>query len=346
MKTSEYTYFLPPGQIAQVPAARRDEARLLVIPRDGSPVEHRRVRDLPELLRPGDLMVFNNTRVIPCRVQARRPGTGGRMEVFFLEPVDDARWRVLLRARRGARVGERIETGSAVFEVEERGERGEAVLRGVSGAAVPDLLAREGRVPLPPYIKRSPGPDPMDAGDRERYQTLYARVPGAVAAPTAGLHFTRELFDQLAERGIGRAELTLHVGLGTFRPVTVEDPEDHRMDPERFDLPAETVEKIEAVRKAGGRIVAVGSTTVRVLEWAALQPGGLRPGTGRLNLFIRPPFEFRIVDAMVTNFHLPESTLLMMVSAFAGWDRVRSAYEIAVREAYRFFSYGDATLLQ
>jgi S-adenosylmethionine:tRNA ribosyltransferase-isomerase len=268
------------------------------------------------------------------------------MEVFFLEPVDDARWRVLLRARRGARVGERIETGSAVFEVEERGERGEAVLRGISGAAVPDLLAREGRVPLPPYIKRSPGPDPMDAGDRERYQTLYARVPGAVAAPTAGLHFTRELLDQLAERGIGRAELTLHVGLGTFRPVTVEDPEDHRMDPERFDLPAETVEKIEAVRKAGGRIFAVGSTTVRVLEWAALQPGGLRPGSGRLNLFIRPPFEFRIVDAMVTNFHLPESTLLMMVSAFAGWDRVRSAYEIAVREGYRFFSYGDATLFQ
>lgn len=344
MKTSEYTYSLPSGQIAQSPVARRDEARLLVIPRDGSPVVHRRVRDLPELLRGGDLMVFNNTRVIPCRVEARRPGTGGRVEMFFLEPVDGTRWRVLLRARRGTRIGERIETGSAVFEVEEKGERGEAVVKGVAGDAVPDVLAREGRVPLPPYIKRSPGSDPMDAEDQDRYQTLYARVPGAVAAPTAGLHFTRDLFDRLAARGIGRAELTLHVGMGTFRPVTTENPEDHRMDPERYDLPAETVERIEAVRKAGGRIVAVGSTTVRVLEWAALQPGGLRPGSGRLNLFIRPPFKFQVVDAMVTNFHLPESTLLMMVSAFAGWDRVRPAYGIAVREGYRFFSYGDATL--
>lgn len=346
MKTSEFTYFLPPDRIAQTPAGRRDEARLLVIPRDGSPLAHRRVRDLPDLLRAGDLLVCNNTRVIPCRVMARRPGTGGRVEVFFLEPEDATRWRVLLRARRGARVGERIEAGSAVFEVEERGERGEALLRGVEGESVPDLLAREGRVPLPPYIKRGPGPDPMEAADRERYQTLYAKAPGAVAAPTAGLHFTRELFDRLSERGIGLAELTLHVGLGTFRPVTAENPEDHRMDPERFDLPAETVERIEAARKAGGRIVAVGSTTVRVLEWAALQPGGLRPGSGRLNLFIRPPFEFRVVDAMITNFHLPESTLLMMVSAFAGWDRIRTAYETAVREGYRFFSYGDATLLQ
>lgn len=346
MKTSDYSYDLPPGLIAQEPAARRDEARLLVIRRDGSAAESRRVCDLPDLLRSGDLMVFNNTRVIPCRLQARRSGTGGRVEAFFLEPLDGNLWRVLLRARRGVRVGERfeLESGFAVLEVMDKGERGEAVLKVETSGTVLDLLSREGRVPLPPYIKRSPGRDPMDAADQERYQTLYARIPGAVAAPTAGLHFTSDLLDRLAARGIGRAELTLHVGMGTFRPVVTEDPEDHRMDPERYDLPSGTVERIAATRAAGGRVIAVGSTTVRVLEWAALQPGGLRPGSGRLNLFIRPPFPFQVVDALVTNFHLPRSTLLMMVSAFAGWERVRSAYELAVRQEYRFFSYGDATL--
>lgn len=347
MKTSEYSYDLPPERIAQVPAEQRDQARLLVIPRNGAGLEHRRVRDLPELLRSGDLLVLNNTQVIPCRLFARRPDSGGRVEVFFIEPAGDDRWRVLLRARRRSRIGEPLvlDSGSARLDVVDVGERGEAVLKVESPLSVQELLLREGRTPLPPYIKRSPLNDPKeDSADRERYQTLYARVPGAVAAPTAGLHFTENLFDRLAERGIARTELTLHVGLGTFRPVTTENPADYQMEPERYELPRITVEQIAATRAAGGRVIAVGSTTVRVLEWAARQPGGLCPGSGRLNLFIRPPFPFQVVDALMTNFHLPQSTLLMMVSAFAGWERVRSAYQVAVEEKYRFFSYGDATL--
>lgn len=348
MDASEFDYELPPELIAQEPVEPRDAARLMVLDRAAGTMAHRAVRDLPGLLRAGDLLVVNNTRVIPARLRGRKPGTGGAIELFLLEPLGDGCWDALLRARRRPRPGARLELGPADHPataelLEDLGD-GRVRVRIETPEPWLDWLEAAGETPLPPYIHRS-ADDTRRTTDRERYQTVYAREPGAVAAPTAGLHLTPDLLRRLDAAGIGFAECTLHVGIGTFRPVSVEHIEDHRMESERYRLPAETVDRIAATRAAGGRVVAIGTTTVRTLETAAALPGGLGPGEGRSTLFIRPPYPFRAVDALMTNFHLPRSTLLMLVSAFAGREFILRAYAEAVRERYRFYSYGDATLL-
>ena len=345
MRTADFDYDLPPELIAQQPAEPRDRARLMVLRRDRRTWEHRSVLDLPDLLAKGDLLVLNNTRVIPARMFGRKEGSGGRVETLFLEERPDGTWEALVGSRRRPRPGARLVLGSArvtAVLLEDLGD-GRARLRVEGAAPLRRVLEEEGRTPLPPYIRRDDAA--LEAADRARYQTVFAREPGAVAAPTAGLHFTPRLLERLSARGIARTELTLHVGIGTFRPVTAERVEDHRMEAERFTIPEAAVAAIRTARAAGGRVVAVGSTTVRTLEGAAARADGFGPCAGRSDLFIRPPFSFRVVDAMMTNFHLPRSTLLMMVSAFAGREFILQAYAEAVRQRYRFFSYGDGMLI-
>jgi S-adenosylmethionine:tRNA ribosyltransferase-isomerase len=346
VNTADFDYDLPPGRIAQRPAPRREDARMLVLRRAGGAPEHRRVADLPEFLRAGDLLVVNDTRVIPCRLEARKP-TGGRVELFLLEERAPGLWDALLHASRRPRPGTPLAIGSgrARATVVEEGERGRALVRVESDVPFAEVLAAEGRTPLPPYIARAGADAAQESADRERYQTVYARAPGAVAAPTAGLHFSEALLARLASAGVGRAAVTLHVGLGTFRPVTSERAEDHVLEAERYEVAAAAAEAVAAARRAGGRVVAVGTTTVRTLETAAAGDGEVRASSGRSALFIRPPYRFRAVDALLTNFHLPRSTLLMLVCAFAGRERVLAAYAEAVREGYRFYSYGDAMLI-
>jgi S-adenosylmethionine:tRNA ribosyltransferase-isomerase len=341
LRTADFDYDLPPSLIAQTPIEPRDAARLLVVPRtDGAPLGHRHVRDLPDLLRPGDLLVVNDSRVLPARLIGRREPSGGRVEVLLLHREPSGLWEALVQPGRRLPVGARVSfgNGSVIGEVVERTASGGRLLRFSDEAALPDV----GEMPLPPYIHER-------LADPERYQTVYAREPGSAAAPTAGLHFTPELLARLEAQGVGLARVTLHVGLDTFRPVKEDDPRRHTIHREAFVLPEETAGKLLAARAAGGRIVAVGTTAVRVLEQAALlaaQAGAegawIRPAAGWADLFILPGHRFRAVDALLTNFHLPRSTLLMLVSAFAGRDRVLAAYRDAVRNGYRFFSFGDA----
>jgi len=338
MRGAELEYHLPPELIAQAPAPEREAARLLVLPPDGA-IRHTRVAELPDHLAPGDLLVVNDTRVIPARVRGRRP-SGGRLEVLFVRPLaGDGEWETLVRG--APRAGEVVHLGDVRGEWVRSLGGGRWAVRLALDEPVVAWLEREGEVPLPPYITRPAGPS---AADRERYQTVYAREPGAVAAPTAGLHLTPALFDALATTGVATASLTLHVGPGTFLPIRHDDLDAHVMEAERYVLPAATVERIAATRAAGGRVVAVGTTTVRALESAAAD-GTLRAGAGEAAVFIRPGHRFRAVDALLTNFHLPRSTLLALVAAFAGWDRIRTAYDEAVRLGYRFYSYGDAMLI-
>lgn len=340
MLTRDFDYDLPPESIAQHPAPR-GESRLLVLDREG-PDRHRRIRDLPELLRPGDLLVLNDTRVIPARLYGTRAGGGGgRVEILLVERTGEREWDALLKPGRRARPGTGIELEPGLTaEVIDRGEEGRFRLR--FSEAIEGHLDRLGHIPLPPYIGR-----PDEAADRDLYQTVYAREPGAIAAPTAGLHFSRELLDEIAAAGIETARVTLHVGLGTFKPVKVERIEEHRMERERYEVSEEAAEAIRRTRARQGRVVAVGTTVVRTLESAALAGNGeVPPGSGSTGLFITPGFRFQAVDVLLTNFHLPRSTLLMLVSAFAGRERVLAAYEEAVRERYRFYSYGDAMLVE
>ena len=343
MKISAFDYELPPEAIAQEPAEPRDAARLLRLsPGGGSPTDHV-FRDLPLLLRRGDLLVVNRSRVFPARLLGRRKG-GGAAELLLLRDLGDDRWDAFVRPGRRLRPGSvvTLEAGlSAVVESGAVGPEGRRViaLRADTGS-VAEALERAGHVPLPPYIRR-----PDRAEDRERYQTVYAREKGSVAAPTAGLHFTRELLDALRAEGIATAEVVLHVGPGTFRPVTVEDVEDHRLEPEPFLVPTETADALAAVRAAGGRVIAVGTTVVRTLEAAARDDRTVAAGAGETSLVIQPGFTFRAVDALVTNFHLPKSSLLLLVSALAGRERVLAAYAEALRRGYRFYSYGDAMLI-
>ncbi len=343
MDVADFDFELPEASVAQEPVEPRDASRLLVAGREGAP-HHRAFSDLPELLTPDDLVVVNDTRVLPARFDARRP-TGGRVGLLLVEPAGDDDWWCLLRASRKPGEGERLEVGEglAVEVVGRDAERFRVRLHAPDGRPL-ERLERIGRMPLPPYIRRADG-DPRETRDRERYQTVYARQPGAIAAPTAGLHFTPALFDALARRGVRTARLTLHVGLGTFRPVRVERVEDHRMHAERFDLPEETARAIDETRRRNGRVVAVGTTVVRTLEHRAGDDGRVAPGAGTCALFIAPGFRFRAVDAMITNFHLPRSTLLMLVSAFAGRERVLDLYRVALDAGYRFYSYGDAMFL-
>lgn len=350
MRIEDLDYDLPEDRIAQEPAAERDAARLLVLRRAGGTVEHRSVRDLPDLLAPGDLLVVNDAAVFPARLDLRR-STGGRFDALLLEPLpgEPLRWEALVNAHNKLRPGERlaVERGEGAAVVLEERRRGTWTLR-FEGTGDPRALAeRAGRVPLPPYIRRERGEDARDPLDRDRYQTVYARDPVAAAAPTAGLHFTPALLRACAERGVRRASLTLAVGPGTFRPVKAERVEDHDMHPERWRLPAEAAGAARAARAEGRRVVAVGTTAVRTLEAsAAASPDGLpRAGEGTTDLFILPGHRFLCVDALLTNFHLPRSTLLALVMAFGGEEPVRAAYAEAVREGYRFFSYGDAMLL-
>jgi S-adenosylmethionine:tRNA ribosyltransferase-isomerase len=347
VRPEDFDYELPGDRIAQHPAPRRDDSKLLVLDRHRGDVEHARFRDLATRFRPDDLLVFNDTRVVPCRLIGSKE-TGGRVELLLLEPVaapgQGETWRCLLQVARKPAVGSRLRFGdTAQAVVLGRDEEGWTVRFDTAGEDLPALLDRIGRMPLPPYIRRDDS-DP-DAPDRERYQTVYARDPGAVAAPTAGLHFTKELLSTLSDAGVRTARVTLHVGAGTFLPVRVERVEDHRMHSEKFDLPEETVEAIHATRERGGRVVAVGTTVVRTLEGSAGEDGALRAGRGSCDLFIYPGYRFRVVDAMITNFHLPRSTLLMLVCAFAGRRAVLAAYHEALRAGYRFYSYGDAMLV-
>jgi len=329
---AEFDYQLPEDLIAQGPLPERDASRLLVLPRRSGSIDHRLVRELPGLLAPGDVMVVNDARVIPARLHGRKEGTGGKVELLLVEPLLGADWLALGQASKPLRVGARVEVLGSRIEIVQVREGGELVVRlPLEGDALWRFLDEAGELPLPPYIRHAPGP-----ADRERYQTIFARERGAIAAPTAGLHFTPALIEALRGRGVGLAPITLHVGPGTFLPVRAQRVEDHRMHRERYFVPEESA---RAIARAG-RVIAVGTTALRTLE--ASQG---RPGPGTTDLFITPGYQFRAVHGLFTNFHLPRSTLLMLVAAFAGLDRTKAAYGEAVARRYRFFSYGDAMLI-
>ncbi len=340
-----YDYPLPPAQIAQTPAAPRDSSRLLVV-KDAVQHVHAVFRDLPDLLRPGDLLVLNNTRVIPARLFGYKPG-GLQVEILLLEPRLEANcWLVLVKPGRRLKPGVRILFGS-----QGEGEAGSATVLAMDaetggrvlqfevppGETLEAMIERLGQVPLPPYITDT-------EASPDQYQTVYATRPGAVAAPTAGLHFTPELLQRLGERGIHQAFVTLHVGVGTFRPVEAEEITAHRMHAEWVEVPEQTVEQIHQTKARGGRIIAVGTTVVRSLEGAA-QSGVLQPFRGKTDLFIYPGYQWRVIDGLITNFHLPKSSLLMLVSALIGRQRLLNLYQIAIAEGYRFYSFGDAMLI-
>ncbi len=342
----QYDYHLPRHLIAQSPTVRRADARLLVVCRSDGSFEHRHVRDLPVLLCEGDCLVINDTRVLPARLVGRRATTGGHWEGLFLEAGEGGLWRVMGKTRGKVARSETIillnaegrdDTGLVLAA---QNPDGSWVAKPQSDEEPFHLLDRVGRIPLPPYIRKGE----MVESDREDYQTVYARHPGAVAAPTAGLHFTQTLLRQLIDIGVTIGRLTLHVGPGTFRPVTTETLAEHRMHSEWGCVEQQTIDEIERCRARGGRVMAVGTTSVRLLETAAAG-GVLRPYRGSTDLFIRPPFRFNVVDALLTNFHLPRTTLLVLVRTFGGDELIGRAYEEAIREQYRFYSYGDAMLI-
>jgi S-adenosylmethionine:tRNA ribosyltransferase-isomerase len=368
MRTADFDYELPSGLIAQVPAPQRDQSRLLVLHRRSGQVGHGRFHDLPDYLHSDDLLVLNDSRVIPARLRGMNAHTNGKFELLLLAEIATNDWWVMLRPGKRARVGTQIAlldpqgrpcaVRATVLEMNAEGHRR---LRFGGTSNISDLLDELGEVPLPPYITRP------DAGrteqDRQRYQTVFARHAGSIAAPTAGLHFTGSLLSRITARGVKVCSLTLHVGLGTFAPVKAETLAAHTMHEERYELGEQTAQAVNEVKQAGGRVIAVGTTTLRVLESVARQatsplsvqrdrpPAQVVPGAGRTRLFIHPPYDFQIVDALLTNFHLPRSTLLMLVSAFAapgdtrGREMILAAYAEAIRERYRFFSYGDAMLI-
>jgi S-adenosylmethionine:tRNA ribosyltransferase-isomerase len=345
MRTSDLHYELPPELIAQHPAQRRDASRLLVLERPGDRLTHTRFLHLPDYLQAGDCLVVNETQVLPARFFATRQ-TGASVEGLYLRTDEGGCWRVLLKSSRRLRADETLllTGGPWRLTLTQKLEKGQWLVRPDSDLPADELLARIGQTPLPPYIKRAKG-DPTDAQDRQRYQTVYAARPGAVAAPTAGLHFTDELLAQLQTKGVGLARVTLHVGLGTFEPIAADHLEHHHMHAERYDLPAESAECINRSRQRGGHIVCVGTTSVRVLETCADDGGTVRPRRGQTDLYIYPPYRFKAVDMLLTNFHLPRSTLLALVFAFAGRRQSLNAYHQAIAKRYRFYSYGDAMLI-
>jgi S-adenosylmethionine:tRNA ribosyltransferase-isomerase len=342
MHLAEFDFDLPRELIADRPAEPRDGARLLVLPAEGA-IADRHIADLPQLLRSGDLLVFNDTKVIPARLAGKR-GLA-TVEITLARDLGGGAWQAYAKGTRRLHPGDRIEfAADFAAEIVEKSPEGEVTLRfDREGAAFRDALTHYGAMPLPPYIKRPRG---GDARDRADYQTIFARAEGAVAAPTAGLHFTPSLLDALAARGIEWVTVTLHVGPGTFLPVKVEDPREHRMHAEWGVVGAQAARRINAARARSGRIVAVGTTSLRLLESAAAENGEIREFAGETRLFILPGYRFRAIDLLMTNFHLPRSTLLMLVAALAGLDRITAAYAHAVAERYRFFSYGDACLIE
>src|SRR3984957_2449340 len=355
LRVAAFDFVLPPESVALTPANPRDSARMLVVG-SGGDVADAHVRDLPDYLTSADALVVNDTRVIPARLDGIRVRGEAiaSIEATLIERVDDCRWRALVRPAKRLNVGERIRFGETSeslacllagldAEVEDKGEAGEVLLRfAFTGAALDEAIERLGSPPLPPYIASRRA---LSASDGADYQTMFAAKPGAVAAPTAGLHFTPALVARLATRGVALHKVTLHVGAGTFAPVRVEDTRDHKMHSEWGSISAATAESLNAVREAGGRIVCVGTTSARVLESAADADGRLRPFSGHTNLFITPGYKFRCVDVLMTNFHLPRSTLFMLVAAFSGLETMQAAYAHAAQAGYRFYSYGDACLL-
>lgn len=357
MLTSAFDYDLPPDLIAQEPPAVRGTSRMMVLHGSDGRIEHRHVMDLPAYLGADDLLVLNDTRVFPARLQGFWTDTHGALELLLLEPCPAPEgtacaegtvcWECITGSGRPIRPGQRAVFADGQIEAEMLARQPNNAWRIAFRSPVPlmTLLERYGMTPVPPYIHRC-GDVRQARLDRERYQTIYARETGAVAAPTAGLHFTEALFAALAARGVARAAVTLHVGPGTFKPVKAEQVEEHRMDPERYAVPAATAAAVATCRARGGRVVAVGSTSVRALETVAAAHGGeVTAAVGSSSIFIYPPYRFRVIDAMLTNFHLPKSTLIMMVAALAGRERILEAYREAVRERYRFFSYGDCMLI-
>jgi S-adenosylmethionine:tRNA ribosyltransferase-isomerase len=351
MKLSDFDYHLPEELIAQAPLVERDASRLLTVPLDGSPFAHHAVRDLPKLLRPGDLLVFNDARVIPARLFGKKAETGGRVELLLVEPlvtsppIAGERWYCLGSASKGLKPGQKItfteNLGGIVVGNEPDGAL--VVELSLGGDALLAELWKQGEIPLPPYIASEHKPA-SDDPNATRYQTIFAKRPGASAAPTAGLHFTDRLFRELDAMGVRRAFVTLFVGPGTFLPVRTEDLSQHRMHSERYEIPQETVDLIRETKSKGGRVIAVGTTALRSLE-AAGRDGELRAGASATDLFLVPGSKFLVIDGLMTNFHLPKSTLLMLVAALAGRERILAAYEEAIAHRYRFFSYGDAMLI-
>jgi S-adenosylmethionine:tRNA ribosyltransferase-isomerase len=346
MRLADFDFDLPRELIADRPAEPRDAARLLVVPASGG-FKDRRIADLPDLLRPGDLLVCNDTKVIPARLVGKRGAA--TVEITLAHDLGGGNWQVYAKGARRLHSGDRIEfADDFVAEVIGKDSDGPVILHfSLEGEAFANTLARHGAMPLPPYIKRPRSQFPRgDPADREHYQTIFAERPGAVAAPTAGLHFTPDLLGRLAAHEIALATLTLHVGPGTFLPVKTDDPRDHRMHGEWGIVTPETVERISAAKARGGRIVAIGTTSLRLLETAAAETDTVRPFAGETRLFILPGYRFRVADLLLTNFHLPRSTLFMLVAALAGLDRMKAAYAHAVAAGYRFFSYGDACLIE
>jgi S-adenosylmethionine:tRNA ribosyltransferase-isomerase len=335
MKTSDFDYYLPEASIAQTPVEPRDSSRLLVLHRDTGQIEHRLFRDVLDYLSTGDLLVLNQTRVIPARIFARKE-TGGRVELLLLRRLDSLAWEALVGGK-GLRIGKRVRVeGGPEAEIVEILDGSERLIR--FAEPIEPYFSKVGHVPLPPYIHEK-------LNDPERYQTVYAHEPGSAAAPTAGLHFTPRLLEELQAKGVKIAYVTLHVGLDTFAPVTEDNPEEHKIHTEWCELPQETANLINETKQANRRIVAVGTTSVRTLESAAVGRDNISPYMGPTSLYILPGYEFKIVDVMITNFHLPRSTLLMLVSAFAGREKILETYQTAISEGYRFYSFGDAMII-
>ena len=341
LKTSDYFYELPPELIAQDPLEDRSSSRLMVLDQKTGAVSHHVFREIPSFLRPGDCLVLNNTRVIPARLMGVREETGGAVEVLLLKRRTGDVWECLVKPGKKARPGTRLAFGDGLLhaQVEDVVEDGNRLIRFFYDGIWEEVLDRLGEMPLPPYITHK-------LQDKNRYQTVYARFDGSAAAPTAGLHFTPELLDQIQGMGVELAYVTLHVGLGTFRPVKVENVKEHHMHSEYYQVSTEAAEKINRTKKNGGRVICVGTTSCRTVESAADENGQVEAGCGDTDIFIYPGYRFKVLDALITNFHLPESTLVMLVSALAGREHVLAAYEEAVKERYRFFSFGDAMLIQ
>jgi len=339
MKTSDFYYDLPEELIAQHPVEPRDSSRLLVIDRQKDSLEDRIFSDIVEYLREGDVLVVNNTKVIPARLIGHRKGFTGEVEFLLLKRLDYTHWRCIVRPGKKLLVGaEVVFSDKLSAKVVEHGEEGERVVEFSFNGVFEDILSEVGAMPLPPYIKEK-------LEDGTRYQTVYSKVDGSAAAPTAGLHFTRDLLDKIRGKGVKVVEILLHVGLSTFRPVKAENIEEHKMHDEYYEISPEAAAEINSAKEEGRRVICVGTTSVRTLESAADRVGHLVAGSGNTDIFIYPPYTFKMVDALITNFHLPESTLLMLVSAFMGRERALAAYKHAVEEKYRFFSFGDACLI-
>lgn len=339
MKTSDFYYDLPEELIAQTPVEPRNSSRLMVLPRNGGKIEHKHFYDLPEFLKPGDCLVLNNTRVLPARLYGTREDTGAVVEFVLLRQHGNKLWECLAGPGKKAKTGYKFKFSdkltATVTDVLEDGNR---MLEFACEGDFFAVLDEVGQMPLPPYIKEK-------LKDKERYQTVYSKDAGSAAAPTAGLHFTKEMLENIRAMGVNIAYVTLHVGLGTFRPVKVEDVTQHKMHTEHYYIPEEAAKTINDTRKNGGRVICVGTTSCRTVESCAKKYGEIRECSGDTDIFIYPGFEFKCMDGLITNFHLPESTLIMLVSAFAGYDNVMNAYNIAVKEKYRFFSFGDAMLI-